>query len=467
MNGKTFSAQPVLRERWHSFNRRSFLRGVGACLALPAFESLNARKACAANVQAPELARTATGAPLRTAFVFFPNGAVPASWWPEENHGELMLRETLRPLQDHRQYIQVLSGLDHLCANAGLDGGGDHARATGVFLTGVRLNKSPTEIRAGVSIDQAIARRIGHLTRFSSLELTCDDGRTTGACDSDYACVYQYNLSWTSATTPAPAEANPRLVFERLFGAGAPGERARNMERRLLEQRSVLDFVLEDARHMQKRLSAGDRDKLDQYLTGVRAIESRIQKAEQFGPPREPDIQTPRGIPAKRGEYVQLMYDLMVMAFQTDSTRIATLCLGHDGDNRPLQEIGVLQGHHDLSHHSNRVEKLEALAQIELWYAQQFARFLQKLREAKDLDGNSILHNSMIVYGGGNADANLHTHTNLPIVVAGRGGGTLNGARYVRHGSKPMANLFLSLAERMGVSDLGRFGDSTAVLSDV
>jgi len=331
----------------------------------------------------------------------------------------------------------------------------------------VRLKKSATDIRAGISIDQAIAREVGHLTRFPSLELSSDAVRTSGACDSGYACAYQFNLSWSSATTPVAAESNPRMVFERLFGQGAPGERAENLRRRQQEQRSVLDFVLEDARGMNRRLNGRDKDKLDQYLTGIREIETSIQKAERFGAVKDPGVETPDGIPQDRALYAQIMLDMLALAFQTDSTRVATVMLGHDGDNRSLPEIGISEGHHDLSHHFQNEEKIQKLTEIDLWYATQFAKFLEKLEATKDVDGRSILHNSMILYGSGNADGNRHTHSNLPLILAGAGGGALTPGRYVQHGSKPMTNLFLGMAEKMGAQKVGNFGDSTGKLGDV
>ncbi|HWN96474.1 MAG TPA: DUF1552 domain-containing protein [Methylomirabilota bacterium] len=452
-------------ERHFAFNRRHFLRGLGACVALPAFESLGALKALAAPVS--KLAATAGGAPLRTAFVYFPNGAIPAAWWPKGDGKDIEFSRTLKPLEPLRQHLQVLGGLDQKSAYGGPDGGGDHARGNGVFLTGVRLKKSATDIRAGISIDQAIAREVGHLTRFPSLELSSDAIRTSGACDSGYACAYQFNLSWSSATTPVAAESNPRMVFERLFGQGAPGERAENLRRRQQEQRSVLDFVLEDARGMNRRLTGRDRDKLDQYLTGIREIETSIQKAERFGAAKDPGIETPAGIPQDRAQYTQIMLDMLALAFQTDSTRVATVMLGHDGDNRSLPEIGISEGHHDLSHHFQNEEKIQKLTEIDLWYATQFAKFLQKLEATKDVDGRSILHNSMILYGSGNADGNRHTHSNLPLILAGSGGGALTPGRYVQHGSKPMCNLFLTLAGKMGAKGLERHGDSTGRLGDV
>jgi hypothetical protein len=322
-------------------------------------------------------------------------------------------------------------------------------------------------VRAGLSIDQAIARHVGHLTRFPSLELTCDPVRNTGNCDSGYSCAYQYNISWSSPTTPMTPEANPRLVFERLFGDGAPGQRWANLQRRRQEERSVLDFVLEDAKAMQRRLNPEDKSKLDQYLTGVREIEARIEKTERFGPIKDPAMSTPLGIPGDYTEYVQTMYDILLLAFQSDSTRVATLLLAHDGSNRSFDHIGISEGHHDLTHHQNRKDWIDKVSEIDLWYVRQFAKFLEKLHETKDADGNSILHNSMIVYGSGNADGNRHTHTNLPLILAGAGGGALNPGRYVKHSSKPANNLFLSMAHNLGLKELQRFGDSTGRLENL
>jgi hypothetical protein len=288
----------------------------------------------------------------------------------------------------------------------------------------------------------------------------------SGACVSGFSCAFQFNLSWASPTTPMTAEVNPGLAFERLFGAGAPGERRKNLARRRQEQRSVLDFVLDDARSMRQRLDPQDRGKLDQYLTGVRDIEKRIVRAERLGDARDPGIETPPGVPADHAEYLQLMFDMLILAFQSDSTRVATLLLAHDGSNRSFDHIGISEGHHDLTHHQNRAEWIEKVAEIDRWYVRQFAAFLDRLRAAKDVDGKSLLHNSMIVYGSGNADANRHTHFNLPLLLAGAGGGTLTPGRHVRHGGKPTTNLFLSLADRMGVR-LERFGDSSGRLADV
>ncbi|EDY82505.1 conserved hypothetical protein [Verrucomicrobiia bacterium DG1235] len=454
------------RNSIESVSRRNFLKGLGAAVALPAFSSLSPSKLFAAET-ALQAATTSTGAPLRTAFVMFPNGAIPARWWPTGGERDFVFNETLQPLNHLRDQLQVVSGLDHANANPGDDGGGDHARGNGVYLTGVRLNKSATDVRAGISIDQEMASEIGYLTRFPSLELSCDAKRQSSNCDSGYSCAYQYNISWKDESTPMTPENNPRLVFERMFGAGSHGERAESARRRMMDRRSILDFVLDDAHRMQRRLAKGDQEKLDQYLTGVRDVERRIQKAEQFGPNADPEIETPVGIPESHAEYIDLMYDMMLLAFKTDSTRVATFVLGHDGDNRSFSQIGINEGHHDLSHHQNNIDRVNKIAAIDRWYVERFSAFLDRLSSEVDVDGNSLLHNSQIVYGSGNADGNIHSHEDLPIILAGVGGGTLDTGRFVKHGAKPMSNLFLSLADKVGVNGLDRFGDSTGRLGNI
>jgi hypothetical protein len=469
MNTNHSDRETRAAQRQAAMSRRNFLRGVGACLALPAFESLTPLKLLAADAatSAGKLAVTASGAPLRSLFCFIPNGVIPAAWWPKEEGKDYAITDTLQPLEANRALFQVMGGLDHRNAEGGPDGGGDHARGNGVFLTGLRLKKSATDLHAGTSIDQVIAKQVGHLTRLPSLELTCDSTRKSGGCDSDYSCAYQFNISWSSPTTPLTSEYNPRLAFERVFGSGAHGERAQNIQRHQKEQQSVLDFVVDDAQRMQKRLSTHDKDKLDQYLTGVRELEQRIQKAERFGPPPDPAMDTPSGVPIEHTEYVQVMFDILTLAFQTDSTRVASFCLAHDGDNRSFADIGIFEGHHDLSHHQNNPDRIKKVAGIDLWYAKQFAKFIEKLKNTKDVDGQSVLHNSMIVYGSGNSDGNRHTHTNLPMILAGGGGGTLNPGRYVKYPSVPACNLFLSMADRMGLQGLERFGDSTERLANI
>ena len=305
------------------------------------------------------------------------------------------------------------------------------------------------------------------MTRFASLELTCDGVRKSGGCDTGYSCAYDYNISWRTPTTPMAPEPNPRAVFERLFGVGAPGERRANLAQRQAQQKSVLDFVLEDARDLGADLARRDREKLDEYLTGVREIERRIEQAERLGEAPDPAEPTPAGIPTSHRQHIRLMTDMTALAFQTDSTRVATLILAHDGSNRSFTEIGIPEGHHSVSHHMGKKDQLEKYAQIDRFYAEEYARFLAKLDAMKDPDGTSVLHNSMIVYGCGNGDGNRHNHDNLPLILAGGGGGTLNPGRYHKAGSVPMTNLFLAMADRFGVTGLDRFGDSTGRLDAI
>jgi len=456
------SNQNLASERLANLTRRHFLRGLGACLALPAFESIGPLSALAAGAGATKLAATPTGAPLRMAFVYFPNGAIQPNWWPKGEGKDFELAPTMEPLAKLKHQLQILGGMDHVNATPGPDGAGDHARASGTFLTGVRVKKTAgADIHAGISIDQVVANQIGHLTRFPSLELTCDSVRRSGNCDSGYSCAYQYNLAWRSPTQPVAPEPNPRLLFERLFGAGAHGERARSLLLRQQQQRSILDFVLDDARSLQGQMTARDKEKLEEYLASVREIEKRIEKSERFGGSPDPNVATPPGIPPKFDEYIQVMFDMMVLAFQTDSTRVATFLLANEGSNRAFPELGIPEGHHFLTHHQGKSEMIDKVAEIDLWYINQLAKFLEKLEQTKDIDGKSLLHNSMIVYGSGNADGNRHTHTNLPVLLAGNGGGTLNPGRVVKSGGIPMSNLLLSMTDRMGVKGVERHGDST------
>ncbi len=441
--------------------RRRFLKGVGACLALPAFETLRAPGAFASL-----LANPGTTSPQRLAFVYVPNGVIQGSWWPTPGAGEkdFTLNRTMKPLEAVKDKIQILTNLDQLNSTAGPDGPGDHARASGTFLTGVRVKKTAgANIHAGVSIDQIVADKIGHLTRFPSLELTCDAVRRSGNCDSGYSCAYQYNLAWKSPTTPVPPEPNPRLLFERLFGSGSHGERKASLKLRQERQQSILDFVLDDARDLQNKLASRDKQKLNEYMGSVREIETRIARAEQFAMKApDPTQDTPSGIPAGFEDYIQVMFDMMVLAFQTDSTRVSTFLMANEGSNRAFPEIGIAEGHHFLTHHRNQQDMMDKVAEIDLFYMKQFGRFLDKMAAAKEADGTSLLDHSMIVYGSGNADGNKHSHNNLPVILAGGGGGTLNAGRFVKNSPMPMSNMYLGMLGRLGIDGVEQFGDSTA-----
>jgi hypothetical protein len=416
-------------------SRRHFFHGLGACIALPAFSSL-AHGASRA-------------APTRMAVVYVPNGAIPSAFWPTEAGSNFALSPTLAPLANVQRNLQVISGLNDLSAEAGPDGAGDHARASGTFLTGVRIKKTAgSDIHAGVSIDQVIANVV----------------RKSGDCDSGYACAYEYNLAWRSHNQPLSPEHNPRFVFERLFGTGSPRERVANLKRRQADQKSILDFVLDDARSVNAKLDGRDKQKLDQYLTSVREIETRIDNSTRLKV-KNPDIDAPAGIPDSYEEHVALMFDMLALAFQTDSTRVATLLVSKEGSNRSFADIGIASGHHDLSHHKNTPEIIEKVKLIDRWYITRFARFLEKMQNTEDVDGKSLLDHSMILYGSGNADGNRHTHEDLPIVLAGGGSSTLKPGRYVKAAGVPITNLFLTMADAMGAKGVESHGDSTGRLT--
>lgn len=444
-------------------NRRRFLRGLGVSIALPCMASWRTAASFGAQ-QATDsgMATTATGAPLRMAFLSIPNGVQQNHWFPTD---DFQLNSTMQPLEGLKSHFQVISGLDHINATAGKDGAGDHARASATFLTGARARKTAgSDIHVGVSVDQVAAQAVGKATRFSSLELSSDLIRNSGSCDSGYACAYQYNLAWSSPSTPVTPEANPRLVFERLFGAGELGERRRNFELRQKTERSVLDFVLQEAGDVQKSLGADDRRKFDEYLTVIRDMEIRLKAAEQQNQLPEVGNATPPGIPADFADYIDLMTDMLVLAFQTDSTRVATLLLAYDGSNRTFPQIGIREGHHHLTHYQQDPELAKKVAAIDQFYVSRFGRLLEKLEATKDVDGNSILHNSMIVYGGAIADGNRHSHDNLPVILAGHAGGAMPTGRFLKAPAQPMSNLFVTLLNQYGVP-VESFGDSTGRLN--
>ncbi|MDF1754572.1 MAG: DUF1552 domain-containing protein [Verrucomicrobiales bacterium] len=448
-----------------SFNRRNFLRGLGAGISLPVFETFLDGKVLAEAAKTG-LAVTPSGMPLRTAFLYKPNGVNVSKWDVTGTGADYQLNETHRPYEKFKDQFHLFSKFAHDNGTSGGDGGGDHARANASFMTGIRPRKTAgADIKLGVSADQVIARAIGEQTRFRSLELSCDGVRKSGVCDSGYSCAYQFNLSWRSDQTPMTPESNPRLVFERLFGAGSKEERKRSFHTRNKSDRSILDFVLEDAKQLNNKLGRNDQVKLDEYMTGIREIEHRIAKAEKFGLPDVEQIDLPSGVPGSFEDHIRLMFDMMVLAFETDSTRVATFLLSHDGSNRSFKSIGVPDGHHTISHHRGDEVSLEKLAKIDLFYSQQFAYFLEQLSSRKDPDGKSLLHNSQVIWGSGLADPDRHRHENLPIILAGNAGGQIKSGIHTDLGSKtPLCNLFLSMFDRIGLKE-ERFGDSTGRVS--
>ena len=446
-------------------NRRGFLRGLGAFVALPAMESFRPLMAAGAE---RAVATTASGAPLRMAYLYIPNGVNLEHWRPKGTTASYKLGDTFKPMEALRNDFQIFTGFEQQFAAANGDGAGDHARGVATFLTSTQARKTAgSDIKLGVSIDQIAARAAQKETRLPSLELSTDSARNAGNCDSGYSCAYQFNLSWRSETQPMSPEANPRQVFERLFGAGNSKERASGLGQRYASKKSVLDFVEQDAKALQKYLGRSDRHKLDEYLTGVREIERQIEKAESLGLPKDPGVPAPDGKPDSYKEHLRLMMDMMVLAFKTDSTRISTFLMAHDGSGRSFKEIGVNDGHHNISHHQRNPDNLAKLAKIDLFYMEQLAYFLDKLKSTPDVDGKSLLHNSMIVYGGCISDGDRHNHNDLPIVVAGNAGGAFSPGRHVDLGEDvPLSNLYLRMLEEFGVKEK-RFGDSTGALRKV
>lgn len=436
-------------------SRRTLLRGLGVSLALPWLEATSSI-AKAATVVAQS--------PTRMAFIFVPNGVVMPNWVPKTEGFGFQLSRTLAPLAPVQDELLVISGLTHDKGRANGDGPGDHARSASVFLTGSQPRKTDGEkIRSGTSVDQVAAQAVGQRTRFSSLELGVDAGRMAGNCDSGYSCAYSSNISWSSESTPVGKEVNPRLVFERLFAGGKASEVDKGQQQREALQKSVLDFIADDAKRLQSKLGRNDNRKLDEYMNGVREIERRIGTKTAKPTDIDVDYAIPDGIPGDYQDHMRMMCDLMVLAFQTDSTRIATMMFANAGDNKNYRKIGVPDGHHDLSHHGENAEKLEKLSKINYFQVQQLSYLLQKMKSIREGD-RTLLDNSMIVYGSGISDGNRHNHDNLPILLAGSGGGTIETGRHVRYDLEtPVCNLFMSMLDRMGV-DAPYIGDSTGRL---
>jgi len=437
-------------------SRRAALKGVGVSMALPLLESMAPRLALAepaANV-----------APRRMAFIYVPNGVNMPSWTPTTLGPGFAFPRSLEPLASFRNELLVLSGLACDKAKPNGDGPGDHARAMAAFLTGRQARKTDgANIRAGTSVDQVAAQRVGRATRFPSLELGCEGGRQAGNCDSGYSCAYSSNVSWRSESTPNPKEINPRFLFDRLFSNRVPGEADRTRAMREQFNQSILDFVREDATRLRSRLGAADLRRMDEYLSSIREVERRIQQASNIDPAASGGLPRPVGTPSDYRQHIRLMTDLLVLAFQTDMTRIATFVYANEGSNRNYRVINISDGHHDLSHHGNDRAKLDKLHQINRFHIDQFAYLLGRLKSIREGE-KTLLDNCMIMYGSGNGDGNRHNHDELPILLAGRAGGTLSCGRHVRYPrNTPLCNLYLEMLDRMGVREQ-RFGDSNGRL---
>jgi hypothetical protein len=434
--------------------RRTFLKGLGAAVALPMLDAMTPAFAGPA----------ASGGPTRLAFIYVPNGVTLDQWTPAGVGRSFEFSRILKPLEPFRDRTMVLTGLAQQNANQLGDGPGDHARAAACYLTGVHPKKTAgADIQAGISVDQIAAAHIGTETRFPSLELGCDDSRTVGNCDSGYSCAYTNSVSWRSPSSPMPPETNPRLAFERLFGGLDAGLDAETRARRRRQRRSILDLVADRTTSLVSTLGPPDRRKIDEYLTSVREIERRIQVAEQDSREVTPDFEMPSGVPVTFAEYASLMYDIQAVAFQADLTRVATLMIGREGSLRTYPEIGVPDPHHPLTHHRNNPQWIEKITKVNTFHMELFAKFVSKLRALPDGDG-TVLDHSILVYGSGISDGDKHTHEDLPVLLVGGGGGIQGNRHVVYDPDTPMTNLYLTLLDRIGVRQES-IGDSTGQIA--
>lgn len=436
-------------------SRRTVLRGLGTAMALPWLEAMTP-VARAAGQAAP---------PVRMAFLYVPNGVHMQDWTPAKTGADFELPKILEALAPFKQELLVLTGLAQDGGFAHGDGGGDHARALGSFLTGTHPRKTDgANIKAGISADQVAAQRVGRETRLPSLELGIERGAQAGNCDSGYSCAYSSNISWRSESTPVPKEVNPRLVFERLFQGASSAENEAARAKRERYRKSILDLVLDDANQLQSRLGQRDRRKVDEYLTSIREMERRIAHAGKTPEALPAGFTRPDGVPKDLTEHIRLMGDLLALAFQTDVTRIATFMLANEGSNRNYSFLGFSEGHHDLSHHGGDAKKHEKIRAINTYHIQQLAYLTEKLKATREGDG-TLLDNCMIVYGSGLGDGNRHNHDDLPIIMLGKGGGAIRTGRHLKcEKTTPLNNLYLAMLERMGVK-VDSLGDSTGRLN--
>ncbi|MEK6249184.1 MAG: DUF1552 domain-containing protein, partial [Planctomycetales bacterium] len=391
----------------YPITRRTVLRGVGATLALPLLEGM-------APTSWATTARTALAPPLRTAFLYLPNGAIMKNWTPAKTGSQFVLPRTLEPLAPFQDDMLVLSGLAHDKARSNGDGPGDHARSIGTFLTGVQLKKTRgKDVQAAKSVDQIAAEHVGSATRLASLELGIERGKQAGSCDSGYSCIYSSNISWRTPSMPMAKEIYPRLAFERLFGSFEQATGKHEAARQARNRKSVLDAVQEEARSLQRQLGGSDTRKLEEYLESVRDVERRVQFEEnQEGRELPPDIELPVGIPHDYSVHVRLMSDLMVLAMATDSTRVLSFMYGNGASNRSYPQIDIRDGHHHLTHHEKDPDKIEKVAKINRFHIEQFAYFIEKLKSITEGDG-TLLDHSMILLGSGISDGNRHDHHDL------------------------------------------------------
>jgi len=440
-------------------NRRTLLRGAGLAMGLPLLEAMTplSRSVFAST---PDVA--ADTSPVRMACLFVPNGVIMPKWRCEGAGDQWELSPTLSSLTSVKSKLNVISGLAHENGQAKQDGAGDHARAAATFLTSARPLKTSSRVKLGVSVDQIAATQLSGKTRLPSIELGLTPSRSAGSCDSGYSCAYSSNISWRSETQPMAKETIPRLAFERLFGSGDAHLRR---ETNLIRE-SILDVVAEDARRLMTKVGDTDRRKLDEYFSGIREVELRIQRTAEQDDQALPDIDVPYGRIDSFKEHARLMLDLMAIGFQTDTTRVATFMFDNAGGNRSYVDVGVKEAHHGLSHHREQPETVEKIEKIDKYLVEQYAYFLEKLDSIKE-PGGSILDNSMILYGSGLSDGNRHDHNDLPILLAGGAGGRIRTNRHVVcKDDTPMGNLFLSMLDHMG-TPAESIGDSTGRLAEL
>lgn len=442
-------------------SRRTVLRGLGTLVAIPALEAMSHSP-----LRGAEPSLTAEGAPKRMAFLYVPNGMHMEEWTPEKEGKGFDLKNILQPVKEFQSKMNILSSLTLNGARALGDGGGDHARSVAAYLTGAHPRKTDgKDIKNGISIDQLAAEKIGSQTRFPSLELGTERSSQSGRCDSGYSCAYASNMSWRNESTPVAKEINPTAVFDRLFGDGQVKDRGAAKHKRDKYRKSVLDFVQEDANSLKKQLGANDNRKLDEYLYAVRQIERQIVGADKLHIPESdiPDYPRPAGVPSQYEEHVKLMMDLMVLAFQTDSTRVQSFMFTNAGSNRNYKHVGANMGHHDSSHHGNNKDKQANIEKINVYHVSMLAYFLKKLDAVKEGD-RTLLDNSMIMYGSGIGDGNRHNHHNLPIALFGSAGNSFETGRHIKYGREtPLTNLYVRILAEIGV-ETKSFGDSNGRL---
>jgi hypothetical protein len=440
-----------------ALSRRTILRGMGAAISLPFLDAMTPAFAAT---------RLSGEAPVRLAWFYVPNGIDMRNWTPAEEGPLGTLPSILAPLEPMKDEMLVLSNLTANWGRPLLVGAGDHGRAAAAYMTGMEVHRTAgADLKLGVSADQIAANAVGNLTRLPSLEIGLEEARMAGNCDNGYSCAYAYNLAWRTENQPLPPISDPRNLFERLFGtdiAEPPAAHAR----RLSMRESILDQVADDTQRLESRLGAVDRRKLDEYLTSVREIEQQVERSKKDGMVIDPGMDKPYGVPAEFPDYFRLMTDMMLVAFKADMTRISTVMIAREGSTRAYPEIGIPDGHHPLTHHMGNLQMLDKVRQINSLHLKLFAEFLQKLKNTPEGDSN-LLDRSLIVYGSGLSDGNVHTHDQLPTILAGRGGNFASPGRHVIYQREtPVCNLFATMIQRVGVRP-EHVGDATGLLPEI